>query len=108
MCSWNTHRDVVGRRRKGLWFLIGLPIFLLLLGLGSLIFMLLWNALIPGIFGLKLIGYWQALGLLVLARILFGGFKRPRPFYGWPRHPRDWRRWHEEEHGPSEPEGKQG
>jgi len=36
--------------------------------------MFLWNALIPTIFGLTVINFWQALGLLVLARILFGGF----------------------------------
>lgn len=32
----------------------------------------LWNALIPAIFGLPAISIWQALGLLVLSRILFG------------------------------------
>ncbi|MDR2495706.1 MAG: hypothetical protein LBD21_01065 [Tannerellaceae bacterium] len=36
--------------------------------------MLLWNALLPDIFGLKTIDALQALGLLALARILFGGF----------------------------------
>jgi hypothetical protein len=36
--------------------------------------MLLWNALLPDIFGLPTIGFWQAAGLLVLARIFFGGF----------------------------------
>jgi hypothetical protein len=36
--------------------------------------MLLWNALIPSIFGLGIISFWQALGLLVLSRLLFGGF----------------------------------
>ncbi len=35
--------------------------------------MLLWNWLMPAIFGLAAIGFWQALGLLVLARLLFGG-----------------------------------
>jgi hypothetical protein len=35
--------------------------------------MLLWNLLVPDIFGLKTISFWQALGLLVLARLLFGG-----------------------------------
>lgn len=34
--------------------------------------MLLWNWLIPGIFGLACINFWQALGLFVLARLLFG------------------------------------
>jgi len=35
--------------------------------------MLLWNALMPQIFALPQIGYWQAVGLLVLGRLLFGG-----------------------------------
>ncbi|WP_435624232.1 hypothetical protein [Flagellimonas sp.] len=34
--------------------------------------MLLWNWLMPSIFGLTTIGYWQAIGLLALAKILFG------------------------------------
>jgi hypothetical protein len=34
--------------------------------------MSLWNWLMPAIFGSRLITFWQALGLLVLARILFG------------------------------------
>jgi hypothetical protein len=33
----------------------------------------LWNWLMPGLFGLKLIGYWQAIGLLILSKILFSG-----------------------------------
>ena len=35
----------------------------------------LWNWLMPALFGLKTIGYWQAVGLLVLGKILFGGFR---------------------------------
>lgn len=40
----------------------------------GLVVMGLWNALLPSLFGLKAIGFWQATGLLVLCRILFGGF----------------------------------
>ena len=36
------------------------------------IVMALWNWLIPSIVGWKPIDYWQALGLFVLAKILFG------------------------------------
>jgi hypothetical protein len=36
--------------------------------------MLLWNALVPSIFGITAIDFWQALGLLALCRILFGSF----------------------------------
>ncbi len=32
----------------------------------------LWNALIPAILGLPAITFWQALGLLLLSRLLFG------------------------------------
>ena len=34
----------------------------------------LWNALMPGIFGWHMISFWQALGLLLLSKLLFGGF----------------------------------
>jgi hypothetical protein len=37
--------------------------------------MALWNWLMPALFGLKTIGYWQALGLFVLAKVLFGGIR---------------------------------
>lgn len=40
--------------------------------------MLLWNFLIPPIFGLATINFWQALGLFILARLLFGGFGHNR------------------------------
>jgi hypothetical protein len=41
----------------------------------GLVVMGLWNWLTPDLFGWKPIGYLQALGLLVLSRILFGGFR---------------------------------
>jgi hypothetical protein len=41
----------------------------------------LWNWLTPVLFGWKLIGFWQAVGLVILSRILFGGF-RGRPGSG--------------------------
>jgi len=36
--------------------------------------MLLWNWLMPNLFGLKAITYWQAFGLLILAKLIFSGF----------------------------------
>lgn len=41
---------------------------------------LLWNALLPEIFGLPEIGYWQAVGMVVLAHIFFGAHNGP-PHY---------------------------
>jgi hypothetical protein len=52
--------------------------------------MLLWNAVVPNAFtGAHPLDYLHALGLLVLSRILFGGF-RGRP--GWHRR-QQWERW---------------
>ncbi len=46
----------------------------------GLVVMALWNWLMPTLFfGMKEITYWQALGVLVLAKILFGGFR----CHGW-------------------------
>jgi hypothetical protein len=45
----------------------------------SFLVMGIWNALMPDIFGVRTISFWQALGLLVLCKILFGGF---RPYAG--------------------------
>lgn len=44
--------------------------------------MWLWNAVIPGVTGFHAITYLQALALLVLSRILFGGL-RGRARRGW-------------------------
>jgi hypothetical protein len=38
------------------------------------IVMFLWNALMPEIFKLPTINFWQSAGLLLLSRILIGGF----------------------------------
>jgi hypothetical protein len=54
--------------RKILYGLLFIGI-LLLLGGG---FMFLWNAILPKIAHVSHINYWQALGLLVLGRQLFG------------------------------------
>jgi len=49
---------------------------LVALGVFGLVTAGLWNALMPAIFGLPSISFWQALGLLVLSRILFGQWGR--------------------------------
>jgi hypothetical protein len=50
--------------------LVTVPLFLAAIGE---IVKLLWNALLPPLFGWPQITIWQGLGLLVLCRILFGG-----------------------------------
>ncbi|HAX48847.1 MAG TPA: hypothetical protein PK605_01225 [Ignavibacteria bacterium] len=58
---------------KGPFFIIKL---ILILGLTSAIVMFLWNALIPQLFNGPQLTYWQAAGLLLLAKILFGSIGR--------------------------------
>ena len=52
-------------------------IFFIILGIGiaflvGYIVMRLWNWLMPELFGLPIVGYWQAVGILILAKIIFG------------------------------------
>ena len=49
---------------------------LLFIAIGGEIVLHLWNWLLPPLFGWRQITFWQALGLLALCRILFGGFGR--------------------------------
>ena len=63
--------------KKRIWILVavlgppGLALFMFLVGK---LVMSLWNWLLPPLFGLPAITFWQGLGLLMLCRILFGGF----------------------------------
>jgi hypothetical protein len=41
--------------------------------IGGEIVLHLWNWLLPSLFGWRQITFWQALGILVLCRVLFGG-----------------------------------
>lgn len=69
------------RRKRILWFAVrAIPIFILAAALFGFFVKALWNWLVPPIFGWQAIGYWQAIGLLVLSKILFGGFRGGR---GW-------------------------
>ena len=54
---------------------------LAIIALISFIVMALWNNVLVPVLHISVINFWQALGILVLAKILFGGFHR-----GWGRH----------------------
>jgi hypothetical protein len=68
---------------------IGAALFALVFGW---LVMLLWNWLMPPIFGLGQIGFWQAFGIVILAKLVFGavGMGGHRP-YG-KRHAPPWRK----------------
>jgi hypothetical protein len=65
---------------RGKWIFIAPVAFAGMLALAALVVFIggevvqhLWNWLMPPIFGVRQITFWQAFGLLVLCRILFGG-----------------------------------
>jgi len=40
-----------------------------------LVLMVIWNAVIPGMFGITTLSYWSAMGIYVISRMLFGNNK---------------------------------
>ncbi|MGA7242257.1 MAG: hypothetical protein WBX19_03690 [Terracidiphilus sp.] len=58
---------------KKIWIaLIAPPAIVLFVWLFGELVKYLWNWLLPPLFGLHMISFWQALGLVLLCRILFG------------------------------------
>jgi hypothetical protein len=57
---------------RGLKFVLFAALFVTVFGV---VVMSLWNWLMPALFGWHLINFWQAVGILVLSKILFGGFR---------------------------------
>ncbi len=107
------HPAVKGLRIAGMVVLgvIGAALFALVFGW---LVMILWNWLMPLVFHLGEITYWQSFGIVILAKLLFGGIGGPRggrgrgPWRGNPwggnpwegprgeRHGRDDWRWYRE------------
>ena len=63
---------------KGKWIIRGIG-FTILVAIGitafGFVFMHLWNWLMPAIFGLGEITWFQGIGLLILGKMLFGGWR---------------------------------
>jgi Ca2+/H+ antiporter, TMEM165/GDT1 family len=64
-------------RFVGVRFIVFGLVFALVVGFGV---SALWNALVPAIFNLPTITFWQAIGLVILSRIFFGHFGGGRRF----------------------------
>ncbi|WP_111308445.1 hypothetical protein [Confluentibacter sediminis] len=60
------------KQKRKFFFIVPIVI---LFGL-SFIVMWLWNAILPEVIFVNSITYWQAMGILVLSKILFGGFSK--------------------------------
>lgn len=63
------HHPIIKGIKIVLFIVVGGAVF-------GFVTMELWNALLPQILGLHRITFWQAVGLVILSRILFGGFHR--------------------------------
>jgi hypothetical protein len=71
--------------------------------------MLLWNAILPAVIHVGMLTYWQAVGLLVLSKIIFGGFlgHRGGAWGHLAKHRRDWMNMSEEDRAKLREEWKQ-
>ena len=56
------------------WIIGGIFLAVFLAFIFGYFVMLLWNWIMPTIFGLPEINYWLAFGIIILARLIFGGF----------------------------------
>ncbi len=67
--------------------------------------MLLWNWLVPDLFDGPEVGYWQAMGIMVLSKILFGGLKHgwshKHGGHGGDKHSHWRQKWHQKMEGMS-------
>ena len=82
---------IIGMTFVGLLFA---AVFALVFGL---VLKALWNWLMPAIFGLGVITYWQAFGILILAKLLFGTFHPHHRESSSPFHKRFHDKWQEKE-----------
>jgi hypothetical protein len=59
--------------KRNKWIFVAAPLALVLfIWAGGEVVMHLWNWLLPTLFGVRQINFWQTLGVLALSRILFG------------------------------------
>ncbi len=65
--------DIKFKIFRGIKIIAAITFFVTLFGFGT---MHLWNWLVPDLFHGPIISFFQAIGLVVLSKILFGGFHR--------------------------------
>ena len=62
-----------------------IPIVIVIAAMGIILFsglvMLLWNGILPAVLHVSAITLWQAAGILLLSKILFGGFRGRRKMW---------------------------
>ena len=55
------------------WIFLAPLLVVIFIVIGGEVVLQLWNSLLPALFGWRQITFWQAVGLLALCRVLFGG-----------------------------------
>jgi hypothetical protein len=89
--GFKAHRGAKALQIFG-WTNLGVAFAVVFALVSGFVVKILWNWLMPAIFGVGTITYWQAFGIVVLAKLLFGafgyGYKEPsnhfhRRFNGW-------------------------
>ncbi|MDF1695945.1 MAG: hypothetical protein P1U56_08945 [Saprospiraceae bacterium] len=76
-----------GKMKKPIKIVVAVLFFVAVAGAVSWVVMFLWNAILVDSIGVKPLNFWKAAGLLLLAKILFGGIGR-----GWGRKSREKRK----------------
>ncbi len=82
----NLHRVVF-------WVIIGLFFAVVFAVVFGIVVKLLWGVTLTPIFGLPEITYWQAVGIVILARLIFGGFGHRSKDKSDKRWNQGWDRW---------------
>jgi Ca2+/H+ antiporter, TMEM165/GDT1 family len=92
---------------KRFWFKRGIMFFVFFVAavvvFGAIV-MGLWNAILPNVLGVKAITFLQALGILLLSKILFGSFGHRG---GWNRGRYQWKKRMQEKLAAMSPEDKE-
>ncbi|HKB80296.1 MAG TPA: hypothetical protein VKH35_11320 [Thermoanaerobaculia bacterium] len=84
-------------KRRVAKFTLFATLALVAIAVFAFVVMLLWNSVLPPVTGWHTITYWQALGLLILSKILFSGFRGPRGGTSWRLAGRHWQKMTPEE-----------
>ncbi len=114
------HPDRLSKRSRvhmlGVHLGFGLLLAISLALVFGYVVMLLWNAVLPALLGVRAISYWQSVGLLALTRILVGGIghgkrggaKEHRHGEAWRKYDEWWKEVGEQSFGEFSQRGPEG
>ncbi|XOV95389.1 MAG: hypothetical protein ACFHWX_07185 [Bacteroidota bacterium] len=85
------------KMKRGLWIFKMALMVILFFAVVSGIVMYLWNWLMPDIFDLRVITFWEAAGILLLSKIIFGFGKKGGHHHGGPSWKNKWAHMSEEQ-----------